>query len=58
MFIKGEGGFLDRDPYPFCGKISDGTSLCIAADSNCPSEFSVTRFIRQERKIGTQQRSP
>jgi hypothetical protein len=25
MFAKGEGGFLDRDLYPFCFDISDGT---------------------------------
>ena len=24
MFIKGEGGFLDRDLYPFCANLSDG----------------------------------
>jgi hypothetical protein len=24
MFNKGEGGFLDRDLYPFCTQISDG----------------------------------
>jgi hypothetical protein len=24
MFIKGEGGFLDRDLYPFCFRIADG----------------------------------
>ena len=24
MFNKGEGGFLDRDLYPFCSNISDG----------------------------------
>ena len=27
MFIKGEGGFLDRDLYPFCFRIADGKSL-------------------------------
>jgi hypothetical protein len=25
MFARGEGGFLDRDLYPFCFDISDGT---------------------------------
>jgi hypothetical protein len=24
MFIKGEGGFKDRDLYPFCSNVSDG----------------------------------
>jgi hypothetical protein len=27
MFIKGEGGFLDRDLYPFCATVSDGKIL-------------------------------
>jgi hypothetical protein len=27
MFIKGEGGFLDRDIYPFCVNNSDGKIL-------------------------------
>ena len=29
MFNKGEGGFLDRDLYPFCFNISDGKTLAI-----------------------------
>jgi hypothetical protein len=27
MFLKGEGGFLDRDLYPFCFRIADGKGL-------------------------------
>jgi len=27
MFIKGEGGFKDRDLYPFCFRIADGKAL-------------------------------
>jgi Single Cache domain 2 len=27
MFIKGEGGFRDRDLYPFCFRIADGKLL-------------------------------
>lgn len=27
MFNKGEGGFKDRDLYPFCFRITDGKSL-------------------------------
>jgi Single Cache domain 2 len=27
MFVKGEGGFLDRDLYPFCFRIADGKLL-------------------------------
>lgn len=30
MFNKGEGGFLDRDLYPFCGDASDGKILAVA----------------------------
>ena len=29
MFNKGEGGFLDRDLYVFCNKLSDGLSVAI-----------------------------
>ena len=27
MFVKEEGGFLDRDLYPFCFRIADGKTL-------------------------------
>ena len=27
-FLKGEGGFLDRDLYPFCFRNADGKLLC------------------------------
>jgi Single Cache domain 2 len=27
MFLKGEGGFLDRDLYPFCYRIADAKGL-------------------------------
>jgi hypothetical protein len=30
MFNKGEGGFLDRDLYPFCINLSDGVLLAVA----------------------------
>src|ERR1700680_3275569 len=30
MFNKGEGGFLDRDLYPFCGNVGDGKILAVA----------------------------
>ena len=30
MFNKGEGGFLDRDLYVFCGNVSDGRPLRLA----------------------------
>jgi signal transduction histidine kinase len=30
MFNKGEGGFLDRDLYPFCSNTNDGKILALA----------------------------
>jgi hypothetical protein len=30
MFNKGEGGFLDRDLYPFCINLRDGVLLAVA----------------------------
>jgi hypothetical protein len=30
MFNKGEGGFLDRDLYPFCSTLSDGKNVAIS----------------------------
>ena len=33
MFAKGEGGFLDRDLYPFCASIADGKILATQAKS-------------------------
>ena len=29
MFNKGEGGFLDRDLYVFCGNVSDGVTVAV-----------------------------
>jgi hypothetical protein len=31
MFNKGEGGFLDRDLYPFCWNVSDGRHVATQA---------------------------
>ena len=31
MFLKGEGGFRDRDLYPFCFRIGDGKTLASPA---------------------------
>ena len=28
LINKGEGGFLDRDLYPFCANVSDGVRDC------------------------------
>jgi uncharacterized protein YfiM (DUF2279 family) len=30
IFNKGEGGFLDRDLYPFCTNLSDGKNVAIS----------------------------
>jgi len=37
MFNKGEGGFLDRDLYPFCGNVSDGKILAVANPNAKPN---------------------
>ena len=29
MFNKGEGGFLDRDLYVFCGNVSDAITVAV-----------------------------
>jgi hypothetical protein len=36
MFAKGEGGFLDRDLYPFCFSLSDGRVLPFANPNGRP----------------------
>jgi len=33
MFNKGEGGFLDRDLYPFCFNVSDGKLVAVGNPS-------------------------
>ena len=43
MFNKGEGGFLDRDLYPFCFNKSDGKIL---ADSNPYSKQIIGKDVR------------
>ena len=43
MFNKGEGGFLDRDLYPFCFNKSDGKIL---ADSNPYSKQFIGKDVR------------
>jgi hypothetical protein len=35
MFLKGEGGFRDRDLYPFCFRSGDGKAL--ASPPSVPS---------------------
>jgi Single Cache domain 2 len=33
MFNKGEGGFLDRDLYVFCGNLSDGKLIAVGSNN-------------------------
>jgi hypothetical protein len=33
LINKGEGGFLDRDIYPFCFDLSDGKILAVASNN-------------------------
>jgi hypothetical protein len=33
MFNKGEGGFLDRDLYPFCANASDGKFVAVGPNA-------------------------
>jgi hypothetical protein len=40
LINKGEGGFLDRDIYPFCFNISDGKIVAVA--SNNSKQFLAT----------------
>jgi hypothetical protein len=34
LINKGEGGFLDRDIYPFCFNLSDGKILAVASNNS------------------------
>ena len=43
MFLKGEGGFRDRDLYPFCFRSGDGKAL--ASPPSVPSAIAVP-FVR------------
>jgi hypothetical protein len=46
MFNKGEGGFLDRDLYPFCGNVSDGTVLAVANPAAKPNIGKDVRTLK------------
>jgi hypothetical protein len=46
MFNKGEGGFLDRDLYPFCGNVSDGTILAVADPAAKPNIGKDVRTLK------------
>jgi hypothetical protein len=46
LFNKGEGGFLDRDLYPFCGNVSDGTILAVANPAAKPSIGKDVRTLK------------
>src|SRR5580704_8929701 len=57
MFLKGEGGFKDRDLYPFCFKIADGITVAAPpAVSERISERSRTRLARVLAKKSTMPR--
>jgi hypothetical protein len=45
MFVKGEGGFLDRDLYPFCANVSDGKILATQAKTLIGSD---TRTLKDK----------
>ena len=34
LINKGEGGFLDRDLYPFCFNLSDGKAVAVASPNS------------------------
>ena len=44
MFNKGEGGFLDRDLYPFCANTSDGKILAVA---NPDAKQNIGKDVRE-----------
>jgi hypothetical protein len=46
MFNKGEGGFLDRDLYPFCGNVSDGRVLAVANPAAKPNIGKDVRTLK------------
>jgi signal transduction histidine kinase len=46
MFNKGEGGFLDRDLYPFCGNVSDGKILAVA---NPNAKQNIGKDVRTQK---------
>ena len=50
LINKGEGGFLDRDIYPFCFELSDGKILAVA--SNNAKQFLGTDIRALKDAIG------
>src|ERR1700733_11940215 len=46
MFNGGEGGFLDRDLYPFCGNVHDGKILALA---NPNAKRNLGKDIRENK---------
>src|ERR1700730_1377735 len=56
MFIKGEGGFKDRDLYPFCFSIADGKldaapPITIGKDVRACCGCCAYGSIRQKRSV-------
>src|SRR5262249_44273046 len=52
MFNKGEGGFLDRDLYPFCANVSDGKFVAVYNPNARPSQV-IGRFDMRTLKDST-----
>ncbi len=48
MINKGEGGFLDRDLYPFCFNISDGKTVALG-NSNPAARQVLGRDVRTNK---------
>ena len=50
LINKGEGGFLDRDIYPFCFELSDGKIVAVA--SKWRNENTLATAGQEPRQIG------
>jgi hypothetical protein len=46
LINKGEGGFLDRDLYPFCSNISDGKNVALASGAVIPPIGTDQRILK------------
>ncbi len=56
LINKGEGGFLDRDLYPFCFNLSDGKTLAVASPNSKQVMGTDVRAIKDPtgKVIGTE----
>jgi hypothetical protein len=57
MINKGEGGFLDRDIYPFCFNISDGKIVAVASNNAKQTLATDIRALKDStgKEIGKEQ---